>query len=124
MKLYEKIEILGNAFSKGEVDALAEILNENCSYNSDYAHKRISSAKDIVDSMRQVYNAVQKSVENGENSTYDYKVIQLDSVLKEDIKLEDLNGKTFFDVHEKGLLLYQYGDKDPVAVVFIKVNPG
>lgn len=122
MELYEKLDILGKAFSNGETDKLAGLLDENCSYNSDYAHRKLTSAKDILDSMRRVYETVQQQVELGMNVAYSYTVIDLNSVFNESIDLYDLNGTSLFDISEKGLLLFQFEAKEPVAVVFIRTN--
>ena len=123
MELQDKIEILGKAFANGEVDALEDLLNENCTYNSDYAHKRMTSANEIIDSMRRVHAAVQKQIDEGKDCSYTYKIVQLDTLFKNDTKLENLHGETLYSVCETGLLLYQYGDENPVAVVFVKTNP-
>ena len=44
MKDCEIMEILGNAFANGEVDALSGLLSDDCEYISDYSGKRVTSA--------------------------------------------------------------------------------
>lgn len=124
MELYEQLDILGRAFSRGEIDALAEVLDENCNYRSDYSHRSLTSAGDIIDNMRDVYEAVNEQSEAGADCTYSYTVVDLNSILKDGIKLYELSGPSIFKVSEKGILLFQYGAEEPVAVVFIKMNPG
>lgn len=124
MELSEKIEVLGRAFCYGETDALGELLNENCSYSSDYAHRKLNSAEDILENMNQVHAAIQNDVKNGKNSTCTYEIVNLNSVLKHGVKVDDLRGGSFYDVYENGLLIYQFGADEPIFVVFIKTNPG
>lgn len=122
MELKEKLELLGRAFAYGEIDELAEHLYDECKYNSDYAHKRFTSAEQILENMRKVNSAIQDDKER--DSTYSYSIVKLNTLLKEGVDLSDLHGESFFDVYEDGLLLYQFGDPAPVAVVYIKITPG
>ena len=124
MDFSEKIELLGQAFAFGKTDELAVYLNENCTYHSDYAHKHLTSAAQIIKSMNSVAEAVKRNNEEGKNSTYTYRTIKLAEVFKEGVSLDDLYGDSFFDVCEEGVLLYQFGDPNPVAVVYAKSNPG
>lgn len=68
MELKEKLELLGRAFAYGEIDELAEHLYDECKYNSDYAHKRFTSAEQILENMRKVNSAIQDDKER--DSTY------------------------------------------------------
>ena len=122
MKSNDRLELLGRAFAYGEVDQLAESLYADCKYNSDYAHRRLTSAEQILESMRKVNAAIQNDKEH--NSTYTYEIVELKTLLKEGVDLDALHGDAFFNVYENGLLLYQFGDSAPVAVVYIKITPG
>lgn len=113
MELYEKLDLLGKAFSCGETDELKNMLIPDCKYNSDYAHKRFTSAEQILDSMHGA-------------CTYRYEIVKLETLLKEGIRLADLRGTSTYildDLEEGGLLLYPDEAKEPVAVVYIKTNP-
>ena len=122
MNIDEKLELLGRAFAYGEVDELAASLLTDCKYNSDYAHRRLTSAEQILESMRNVYTAVREN--KNQDSSYTFTIVELKKIFKQGIVLEDLHGDSFFDVYENGMLLYQYGDGAPVAVVYIKYTPG
>lgn len=124
MDCSEKIELLGRAFAYGEADGLAVYLNENCTYHSDYAQKHFTSAAQIIKNINSVAAAVKKCNDEGNDSTYSYSIVKLTDVLKDGIPLDDLYGESFFDVFEDGILLYQFGDPNPVAVVYAKFNPG
>ena len=124
MKRYEHIELLGRAFAYGEIDAFVGCMNAECKYHSDYAHKHLNTAEQIEESMRSVYATVQKKTAEGENCTYSFEVVALADVLKDGVSLNDLRQRNLFEVGEYGIVLYQYGDKHPVAVVFAHFNPG
>lgn len=124
MDFHEKIELLARAFAFGEVDALADNLIEDCKYHSDYAEKHLTSASQILKNMRSVAEAVRKNNEEGNDSTYTYEIVKIADVLNDGVSLDDLYGDSFFDVCEDGILLYQYGDPAPVAVVYAKITPG
>ena len=55
MKDREIIEILGNAFANGEVDALTGLLSDDCEYVSDYSGKKVTSAEKIIKCMKEIY---------------------------------------------------------------------
>ena len=118
----DKLELLGRAFAYGELDALGNLLHEECKYNSDYAHRRLTSADQILKNMKAVHEAVQSKKD--QDCSYSFEMVELKDVLQESVKPDDLHGDTFWDVYEKGLLLYQFGDPAPAAVVFVKFNPG
>lgn len=121
MDMNEKLELLGRAFANGEVEELSGALLKECKYYSGYAHRSLTSAEQILESMRKVYQAVQ----NDENDcSYTYKIIELKTIMNDGVNLDDLHGNSSFDVCENGLLLYQYGDAAPVAVVFVKYTLG
>lgn len=120
MEKYDKLELLGRAFAYGEADAIADCLNENCKYNSDYAKKHLSSADRILAHMREVNENMQPDAEK--KSHYDYKIVRLADIFKEGIDIDDLHGQSLWDVFEYGLLLYQSEDPAPAAVVFVKFN--
>ena len=124
MDTYKNLELLGRAFANGEIDAFAEAMNENCKYNSDYAHRRLTSAEQILDNMRKVNAYVDRETASGNDCTYSYEIVRLEELLRPEITLRKLKGDSFFDVYEYGMLLYQYGDENPVAIVYIKSNPG
>ena len=58
MKDREIIEILGNAFANGEVDALTGLLSDDCEYVSDYSGKKVTSAEKIIKCMKEVYDCI------------------------------------------------------------------
>ncbi len=122
MNFDDKLDLLGRAFAYGEADALEGDLLAECKYNSDYAHRRFTSAEQILENMRKVNTAIQNATDR--DSTYSYRMVELKSVLKEGVALDNLHGESFFDVYKNGLLLYQFGDSAPVAVVFVKFTPG
>lgn len=125
MDLHEKIDLLGRAFAFGETDALAEYLNKDCQYHSDYAQKHLTSSEQIIKSMKRVAEAIEKAKEEeGENCAYTYKVVKISEYLNDGITIDDLYGDTFFDVCEDGILLYQFDDPNPVAIVYAKITPG
>lgn len=123
MDFSEKIELLGRAFAYGEMNGLAANLDENCTYHSDYAHKHLTSAKQIIEHLNQVAEALERCSKEEKDSTYTYRRIKLAEVFKDGISLDDLYGASFFEVCEDGILLFQYGAPNPVAVVYVKLNP-
>ncbi len=124
MKRYERIELLGRAFAYGEIDAFVGCMNVDCKYHSDYAKKHLNSAEQIEESMRSVYAAVQKDIKNGKNSSYSYEIVSLSDFFNDGITLSDLRQRSLSEVGEYGLLLRQYEDEQPVAIVFAHFNPG
>ena len=123
MNKLETVEILANAFCEGEIDALEGLLADNSKYYSDYAQRSVTSPEAILDNMRRVHSVILRRVERGENCKYRYIIIDINNVLKDGVSLDDLHGDSFFDVCDKGFLLFQYDSKKPVAVVFIKTTP-
>ena len=84
MELHEKIDLLGRAFAFGETDALAEYLNKDCQYHSDYAQKHLTSSEQIIKSMKRVAEAIEKAKEEeGENYAYTYKVVKISEYLND-----------------------------------------
>ena len=97
MNIDDKLELLGRAFAYGEVDELAASLLADCKYNSDYAHRRLTSAEQILESMRNVYTAVRENKD--QDSSYTFTIVELKKIFKQGIVLEDLHGDSFFDVY-------------------------
>lgn len=110
MTNYELMDLLGRAFACGEVDNIASHLAQNCEYESEYAHRRVQTAEKIIERMKQVHSKIT------DESKYTYQIIPLDHILRE-IKFEDFSPVNGLSVIEFGLLLFQYSDKYPVAVV-------
>ena len=115
MSKYELTDLLGRAFVYGEVDALAAHLSPDCEYVSDYAHRTMKTAEEIIERMKFVYSNL-----TGE-SRYSYKIVSLDDILR-GRKHEDLNTAEGIRVNAHGLLLYQFSDKYPVAVVVFMIR--
>ena len=102
MDMNEKLELLGRAFANGEVEELSGALLKECKYYSGYAHRSLTSAEQILESVRKVYQAVQ----NDENDcSYTYKIIELKTIMNDGVNLDDLHGNSSFDVCENGLLI-------------------
>jgi hypothetical protein len=122
MKTLEIVELLGNVLEcNTSADVLEEYMNEECKYDSDYSKTHIRSVRKIIDNL----NLVAENVRNAENdSSYHCEIVDLGSILQEGVTLADLHGESFFSVYDSGILLYQFHSKDPVAVVYVKFNPG
>lgn len=112
MKDREIIEILGNAFANGEVDALTGLLSDDCEYVSDYSGKKVTSAEKIIKCMKEVYDCIT------DESRYNYRIVDHAGLLREDglVQMPQIPN-TYPD--EKALLLYQYSKDYPCAVVSV-----
>ena len=100
MKDREIIEILGNAFANGEVDALTGLLSDDCEYVSDYSGKKVTSAEKIIKCMKEVYDCIT------DESRYNYRIVDHAGLLREDglVQMPQIPN-TYPD--EKARLLYQ-----------------
>lgn len=112
MKDCEIMEILGNAFANGEVDALSGLLSDDCEYISDYSGKRVTSAESIIKRMKDLYECVT------DEGRYAYRIVDHAGLLREDglVQMPKIPD-TYLD--EKALLLYQYSKEYPCAVVSV-----
>lgn len=108
-------DLLGRAFANGETDPLKFYLADDCEYESEYANRRIKTAEKIIDTLKQVYSNIT------DECRYTYRVVHLDEILR-DVKYEDFSPVDGLLVNEYALLLYQYSDKYPEAVVIIMLN--
>ena len=114
------IELLAKVFEGEDANSLAEYLAQECNYDSDYAKKHIRSAEKIINSLNEVAEVVRNSEED---CSYNCEVVELSSVLKEGITIDNLHGDSFWDVFEYGILMYQYHSDNPAAVIYVKFNP-
>lgn len=117
MDPFDQMDILGNAFSKGEVDALAPFLTENCEYVSQYARKSLTGAEAILSHMRDVFSRI------NDTCSYTYKIVELGSILWDGFTLDDLDAGEGISLCRYGLFLYQYGKTQPVAIVVCGMDP-
>ena len=115
MSNFELIDLLGRAFAYGEVDNLAAHLSPDCEYESEYAHWAMKTAEKITERIKEVYSNIT------DECRYTYQVVSIDSILR-DAKLEDLNTGEGMSVNGQGLLLFQYSDRYPVAVVVVMLS--
>lgn len=116
MEQFNMMNLLGNAFANGEIDALIPLLAEDCDYASQYANKTLKGANAILSGMRTVYANIHEA------DAYTFKTIEVESVLQNGVTLRDLDNREGEQPCRYGLLLYQYSTKRPVAVVVCTVN--
>ncbi len=116
MNRYNLIELLGNAFAHGEVDALVPHMSDNCQYLSEYANKSFSSAGEIAERMNYVYSQL------SETNSYSYKIVNLDIIADfSELKKQFAKDKES-TLCEFGLLLYQFSKAHPVAIAVVVLN--
>lgn len=116
MDQFNMMDILGRAFSEGDLDALQPLMAEDCDYASQYANKTIKGAAEILSNMKAVHANMD------ETCAYTYKIIQLESVLPDGLTLADLDNQAGMHPCRYGLFLYQYSSDKPVAVVACMVD--
>ena len=116
MNSYELMNILGKAFSDGEIDALAEYLANNCVYSSEYANKSFDSADEIINRMKFVNSNV------NDDSRYTFSIVRLDEIARTEDVNELLEISSDCKLIEWGLYLYQYDNSFPVSVVIAAQN--
>lgn len=116
MDQFNMMNILGNAFAKGEVDALIPLMAEDCDYVSQYANKTVKGATAILANMKAVHENI------NETCTYTYKIIELELILADGLTLRDLDNQEGVYPCPYGLLLYQYSTDKPVAVVVCMID--
>ncbi len=104
------LKLIGRAYSDGEVDMLYPLLAADCEYISEYAKVTLSGADNIADRMKAVYNSLNDSCR------YTYEIVKLKSVSVRG-SLSELYNDADMPAFRRGLLLYQFGVKKPVAVV-------
>lgn len=115
MNINELMALLGEAFAEGKIDDFAPFMAADCEYSSDYANRTMSGAEAIVTRMKAVNSNIDDSCR------YSYEVVSLVEHLATGISLESFNTIPGIHIAEKGLFLYQYGDK-PVAVVTVMLD--
>ena len=116
MTSYNLMNMLGKAFSNGEIDALGKHLAKNCVYWSDYANRKIESAKKIISGLKEVYSELET------DERYTYSVVPLNELVDLDRIKNLLDSSDKIHLVEQGLLLYQGGNNLPVAVVIAGKN--
>ena len=116
MEHINMIDMLGRDFAKGEIDELRPYMADNCDYASDYSGKSFCGVETILSNMKAVHANVD------ETCAYTYEVVALESVLLDGMTLADLDNQDGMHPCEYGLLLYQYGEKKPVAVVSCMID--
>ena len=114
MNNYDLMNILGNAFVYGELDSLKEHLAEDCEYVSEYANKHIFTSKEIINRMDFVYSNLDLK------SRYKYKIVPIQDIIKNDKSVKEQQKAT--NNEEYAILLYQYNDEYPVAVVSTEIE--
>ena len=115
MTTAELLDLLGKAFADGKIDHFAPYMADDCEYSSDYANKSMSGSEAIIKRMKEVHSNVDDSCR------YSYKIIELSEFLADGRTLESFNNIPGIHIVEKGLLLFQYGEK-PVAVVCVMAD--
>lgn len=115
MSAYELVSILGRAFANGETSDLRKYLAADCEYVSDYARTQITGADEIIEHMNNVNANVT------EDCAYTFSIIDLQNVLNS-ISVSDLDTVEGCHPCDKAILLNQYGDVHPVAVVSIMLD--
>lgn len=117
MNRNNKLDVLGRAFVYGELDELAELLTDECSYRSDKLNKKITSSEQILHHIRMEYGGVINSIRK--KTPYRYEIVELTNILQHGVTIDNLRGESIFEVYQNGLLLYRNDAVEPVAVVFI-----
>lgn len=115
MNSKELMELLGRAFTYGEIDALIPHMAENCDYVSEYSGKKYFCAEDIIGNMREVFSNLD------DTCGYTYKLVPLDSVLRE-ITVDELDNMEGMHPNPWVILLYQFDDETPAALVVTMVD--
>ena len=112
-----KLDVLGRAFVYGELDELAELLTDECSYRSDNLNKKITSSEQILHHIRMEYGGAINSIRK--KTPYRYEIVELTNIFQHGVTIDNLRGESIFEVYQKGLLLYRNDAVEPVAIVFI-----
>ena len=110
MKNDELMDLLGKAFSDGEVDALAEYLAPDCEYESEYAETTVNTSEKILSRMKKVFSCCT------DESRYSFKRISIAELFKEG-RPRSLDDTSDTYLNEYGLLLYHFDIENPCAVV-------
>ena len=115
MNSKELMELLAKAFSFGEIDALIPYMADNCDYISEYSGKKFFCAQDIIQSMRKVFSNLD------DTNSYTYKLVSLDSVLK-DLTVAELDNMEGMHPCPWAILLYQFDDSAPATLVITMID--
>lgn len=118
MNRNNKLDVLGRAFVYGELDELAELLTDECSYHSDNLNKKITSSEQILHHIRMEYGAAINSIRK--KTPYRYEIVELTNIFQHGVTIDNLRGESIFEVYQNGLLLYRNDAVEPVSVVSIK----
>ena len=115
MENREIVDLLGRAFAYGEIDRIADYIAPDCKYQSDYSNKEVQMAENIIARMKTVYSNLT------DDCRYNYEIVKIDDVRNKEseYQVKRIDGMA---VCEYGLLLYQYSDKCPVAVVLVVID--
>lgn len=115
MNISVLIDLLGRAFAEGKIDELAPYMADDCEYSSDYANRTMSGAEAIINCMKEVNSNID------DTCRYSYEVINLSEYLANGVSLKSFDTIPGIHIAEKGLFLFQYGEK-PVAVVSVMLD--
>lgn len=122
MKDHVLLELVGRAFTCGEIDALVPYLMDECesdsycTYHSDYASKTIRSANEIIAHMKEVYAKIDDS------NKYSFTPVMLRDIINPEMNWADILSNENGDLCESALLLYQFDSAHPAAIVLITVG--
>ncbi len=116
MNSYDKMKILGEALSEGRTEDIVPLIAENCYYESSYSGKTLSGVKNILSYIQSVYS------NTNDTCSYTYTIISLETILSKGMDFQDLKQQDGMYICSYGLLLYQYGTKNPVAVIVCMIN--
>lgn len=115
MNIDELMNMLGKAFKGIEIDKFKPCLADDCEYQSDCSNKTFFEADQIIKNMKEVKSSTD------DTDRYSYEVINLFEHLADGVSLESLNKKLNTYIPEKGLFLFEGGNK-PIAVVFVSID--
>lgn len=115
MENREIVDLLGRAFAYGEIDTVADHIAIDCKYQSDYSNKEVQTAENVITRIKTVYSNIT------DDCRYTYEIVLIDDVRNKESEYQ-VNRIDGMDVCEYGMLLYQYSDKCPVAVVLIVID--
>ena len=102
MRSYDLMNILGSAFAFGKLDNIDKYISKDCEYISEYANVHIFTAEKIIKRMKSVSSKLRLE------DRYTFKLLPIKDII---------NNKEKYNNDEYAILLYQYNDAYPVAVV-------
>lgn len=102
--------VLANAMCNGAVTKLRDVMNENCSYRSDYSGKKEYGVRDIIESIGNVYNNLD------DTTAYRYELVPAYEEIIEEER-EDLPG-----IFTGNWCCRLYQAEKLAAVIFVKYD--